>query len=134
MFHSRAVQATLVGCLATLASFCALQARGDETYSIVAQSNRFSAATGRRPLAERIAAANLPISVQATDTAPLARTAAPEPPENVAVAAVAIDEKELQAAAAAAAAHPDEKTFSPQAAVRALWKAATGSRSGTVTR
>ena len=71
--------------------------------------------------------------MQASETAPLARTAAPEPPENAAVAAVVIDEKELEAAAAAAA-RADEKTFSPQAAVRALWKAATGSRAGTVTR
>jgi hypothetical protein len=131
MFHSRAVQSVLVGCLATLASFCALQARGGETYSIVAQSTRSSAATGRRPLAERIAAANLPIIVQATEAAPLVHAAAPEP-ENVAVAAVAIDEKEMQAAAAAA--RPEEKSFSPQSAVRALWRAATGSRAGTVTR
>ncbi|NCY03889.1 MAG: hypothetical protein EBX36_13525, partial [Planctomycetia bacterium] len=81
MFRSRTAQAALVGCLATLASFCALQARGGDSYAIVAQSTRSSAATGRRPLAERIAAANLPIIVQASETAPVAFTAAPEPPE-----------------------------------------------------
>ena len=61
MFRSRMAEAALIGCLAALASFCALSARAGETYSIVAQSSRSSATTGRRPLAERISAANLPI-------------------------------------------------------------------------
>jgi hypothetical protein len=70
MFHSRLAEATLIGCLTALASFCALNARAGETYSIVAQSNRFSAATGRRPLSERIAAANLPIIAETAATPP----------------------------------------------------------------
>jgi hypothetical protein len=104
MFHSRLAEATLIGCLTALASFCALSARAGETYSVVAQSNRFSAATGRRPLSERIAAANLPIIAETTATAPQATarqirqdtparpdTAAPS--ENMAVAAVRVDEE-----------------------------------------
>ena len=70
MFHSRLAEATLIGCLTALASFCALNARAGETYSIVAQSNRSSAATGRRPLSERIAAANLPIIAATAATPP----------------------------------------------------------------
>jgi hypothetical protein len=109
MFHSRLAEATLIGCLTALASFCALNARAGENYSIVAQSTRSSAATGRRPLGERIAAANLPI-ITATGVSPDAtarltvpraaatpRTAAmPDadaamPAENMAVAAVRVD-------------------------------------------
>lgn len=115
MFHSRLAEATLIGCLTALASFCALNARAGENYSIVAQSTRSSAATGRRPLGERIAAANLPI-ITATDVSPHAtagltapRTAATPrpagmprgaampgnnaalPAENMAVAAVRVD-------------------------------------------
>ena len=70
MFHSRLAEATLIGCLTALASFCALNARAGETYSIVAQSNQSSAATGRRPLSERIAAANLPIIAPTASTHP----------------------------------------------------------------
>jgi hypothetical protein len=104
MFHSRLAEATLIGCLTALASFCALSARAGETYSVVAQSNRFSAATGRRPLSERIAAANLPIIAETTarppqatarqikqDTPARAETALPA--ENMAVAAVRVDEE-----------------------------------------
>jgi len=115
MFHSRLAEATLIGCLTALASFCALNARAGENYSIVAQSTRSSAATGRRPLGERIAAANLPI-ITATGMSPDAtarlttpRTAATPrpagmpsgaampgnnaalPAENMAVAAVRVD-------------------------------------------
>ena len=101
MFHSRLAEATLIGCLTALASFCALNARAGETYSIVAQSNRFSAATGRRPLSERIAAANLPIIAAAAATPPQgivhpgsqdtpARTDATATSENMSVAAVRV--------------------------------------------
>ena len=104
MFHSRLAEATLIGCLAALASFCALNARAGETYSVVAQSNRFSAATGRRPLSERIAAANLPI-ISETTTAPPQATAhqsrqdtpahgdTAAASENMAVAAVRVDQE-----------------------------------------
>ena len=100
MFHSRLAEATLIGCLTALASFCALNARAGETYSIVAQSTRSSAATGRRPLSERIAAANLPIITQTTATAEraparenaAARAEAPATSENMAVAAVRVDQ------------------------------------------
>ncbi len=101
MFHSRLAEATLIGCLTALASFCALNARAGETYSIVAQSNRSSAATGRRPLSERIAAANLPIITQTAATPPqgivhqgtVARGAATVTSENMAVAAVRVDQE-----------------------------------------
>jgi hypothetical protein len=104
MFHSRLAEATLIGCLTALASFCALNARAGETYSIVAQSNQFSAATGRRPLSERIAAANLPIITQTAATPPqgtvlqksqdtaAARVDATAASENLAVAAVRVDQ------------------------------------------
>ena len=104
MFHSRLAEATLIGCLTALASFCALNARAGETYSIVAQSNQFSAATGRRPLSERIAAANLPIITQTAATPPqgtvlqkgqdtaTARVDATAASENMAVAAVRVDQ------------------------------------------
>ena len=104
MFHSRLAEATLIGCLTALASFCALSARAGETYSVVAQSNRFSAATGRRPLSERIAAANLPIIAETTATPPQAtayqsrqdtpaRADTAAPSENMAVAAVQVDQE-----------------------------------------
>jgi len=104
MFHSRLAEATLIGCLTALASFCALSARAGETYSVVAQSNRFSAATGRRPLSERIAAANLPIIAATTATPPQgtahqirqdtpARADTAAPAENMAVAAVRVDQE-----------------------------------------
>ncbi len=104
MFHSRLAEATLIGCLTALASFCALNARAGETYSIVAQSNQFSAATGRRPLSERIAAANLPIITQTAATppqgtihqksqdTPATRVDATAASENMAVAAVRVDQ------------------------------------------
>ena len=108
MFHSRLAEATLIGCLTALASFCALNARAGETYSIVAQSNRFSAATGRRPLSERIAAANLPIIAAAAATPPQgivhpssqdtpARTDAMATSENMSVAAVRVDQEVMAA-------------------------------------
>jgi len=58
-------QALLIGLLAALASFCGLKAFADQPYSIVAQSTKETAATGRRPLAQRISAANLPVVVPA---------------------------------------------------------------------
>jgi hypothetical protein len=77
MIRSRMAQAVLIGCLAALAGFCALQAGAEETYSIVAQSTPASAGTGRRPVAERIAAANLPIITRSDAAKPAdsARTA-----------------------------------------------------------
>lgn len=100
MFQPRLAEAALIGCLTALASFCALNARAGETYSIVAQSNRSSAATGRRPLSERIAAANLPIITHTAATPPRGtlhagagvRTEATASMENMAVAAVRVDE------------------------------------------
>lgn len=136
MLRSRILQASLVGSLAALASFCALRAHGGETYSIVAQSNRGSAATGRRPLAERIAAANLPIIVQTSGSGPVVPVSEPPAQENVAVAAVAVDEP-----AAPASAEPIDppqphggKHRSPQATARAFWKTMTGSLPATLTR
>ena len=87
MFRSRMAEATLVGCLAALAGFCAIQAHGGEAYSVVAQSSRSSAATGQRPLAERIASANLPIIVKTAANVPTGTFAA-DSTENMAVAAV----------------------------------------------
>jgi len=110
MFHSRLAEATLIGCLTALASFCALNARAGETYSIVAQSNRSSAATGCRPLSERIAAANLPIITHSAAMPPQGTivqssegtASRPQPSannENMAVAAVRVDH-EVEAAPA----------------------------------
>jgi hypothetical protein len=53
------LEAVLVGSLTAVACLCAVRARG-ETYSIVAQSDESTAATGHRPLARRIASARLP--------------------------------------------------------------------------
>ena len=61
MVRTRTNEATVVGVLAALATFCALEARGGQPYSVVGQSTAKTAATGRRPLAERIKAANRPI-------------------------------------------------------------------------
>lgn len=118
MFRMRLAQAALIGCLAAIASFCALEAWATETYAIVAQSTQASAGTGRRPLAERIAAGNLPIITQtaaATSRAPLpaSQMAVPQPEtaprasgpraveepsgENMAVAAVRVDRPEADA-------------------------------------
>lgn len=108
MNRSRLAEATLIGCLTALAIFCAGRAHGGETYSIVAQSNRATAATGRRPLAERISAANLPIIAQSTSSrvpAAIEPTEAAHPEahaatartgngENMAVAAVRVDQPE----------------------------------------
>ena len=63
MVRTRIPEASLVGLLAALATFCALEARGGQPYSIVGQSGSATAATGRRPLAERIKAANRPIRI-----------------------------------------------------------------------
>lgn len=107
MLRSRLTEAAVVGCLAAAASFCALCARAAETYSIVAQSTAASAATGRRPIGERIAAANVPLITRSAEAdagvvadaaapgssrwdAP-AVPAAPYPDENLAVAAVSAD-------------------------------------------
>ena len=102
MFRSRLAEATLIGSLTGLACFCALNAKAGETYTIVAQSNRSSAATGCRPLSERIAAANLPLITQSTAVAaaaprettlqatPRTEKAVAET-ENMAVAAVPMD-------------------------------------------
>ena len=117
MFHSRLAEATLIGCLTALASFCALNARAGETYSIVAQSSRSSAATGRRPLSERIAAANLPIITQSAAMPPqgtivqsrqdaAARAEPPANNENMAVAAVRVDQDVEAAPAPKPAATP----------------------------
>lgn len=63
MHRTRKAEALLIGLLAALATFCALQAGAAETHSIVAQSDGTTAGTGRRPLSQRIAAAALPIQV-----------------------------------------------------------------------
>ena len=67
MVRTRIPEASIVGLLAALATFCALEARGGQPYSIVGQSSTSTAATGRRPLAERIKAANRPIRIAAEE-------------------------------------------------------------------
>jgi hypothetical protein len=67
MVRTRIPEASLVGLLAALATFCALEARGGQPYSIVGQSSQATAATGRRPIAERIKAANRPIRIAAEE-------------------------------------------------------------------
>jgi len=117
MHRSRLAEAALVGSLTALACFCAFNARAGETYSIVAQSDRSSAATGRLPIAERIAAANLPIiAPESAQTVARPREVAPrsapapeaESTENMAVAAVAVDDAnaEIHGSAAQDAAKP----------------------------
>lgn len=67
MLRTPSAQACLIGLLAALTTFCAFHACGAEppaasrSYSIVAQSDSTSAATGRRPVGQRIARANLPL-------------------------------------------------------------------------
>lgn len=62
-------EAFLIGLLTALASFCALKASAEQpakqAYSVVAQSSKATAATGRRPLGQRIVASNLPILIPA---------------------------------------------------------------------
>ncbi|PHX98816.1 MAG: hypothetical protein CK530_03265 [Planctomycetaceae bacterium] len=65
MAYTRQAEACLIGLLAAAVSFCALQASGEQPYSIVAQSNETTAATGRLPLAKRIIASGLPILIPA---------------------------------------------------------------------
>jgi hypothetical protein len=66
MHRTRHAEACLIGLLAALATFCALQAGAAETHSIVAQSDQTTAGTGRRPLSQRIAAAALPIQIDSS--------------------------------------------------------------------
>lgn len=61
MVRTRTHEAAVVGVLAALATFCALEARGGQPYSVVGQSTAKTASTGKRPIAERIKAANRPI-------------------------------------------------------------------------
>ena len=74
MLRTPSAQACLIGLLAALTTFCAFHACGAEppaasqSYSIVAQSDSTSAATGRQPVAQRIARATLPL---VTPSAPL---------------------------------------------------------------
>ncbi len=65
MAYTKQAEACLIGLLAAAVSFCALQASGEQPYSIVAQSNETTAATGRLPLAKRIVASGLPILIPA---------------------------------------------------------------------
>jgi hypothetical protein len=142
MSHSRLAEAALIGCLTALASFCALSARAGETYAIVAQSNRATAATGRRPLSERIAAANVPIITQSAaalprgvlhqDTAQDAAQATAQDTatgastmENMAVAAVRVDH-EVQAA--------PEKPSRPAVTPPVLWPFGTRWTAATTPR
>ena len=69
MPFSRQLEACLIAVLAAGACFSALSAFGEQSYSVVAQSNTASAATGRRPLAERIVAANQPALERSKPTA-----------------------------------------------------------------
>ena len=86
----------LIGVLAALASFCGLKAFGGQPYSIVAQSTKETAATGRRPLAQRITAANLPVVVPARQ--PTVSEACPSSACNAAAEIVADPVSETPAA------------------------------------
>jgi len=66
MFRTTRQASFLVGALAVLAGVRSTPARAAdhplrETHSIVAQSTKATAGTGRRPISERIAASNLPL-------------------------------------------------------------------------
>lgn len=68
MLRTASMQALLIAVLTALASFCALKATAGQPaaprrYSIVAQSSKATAATGRRPISQRIAASNLPLLI-----------------------------------------------------------------------
>lgn len=68
MPRTASIQALLIAVLTALASFCALKASAGQPaaprrYSIVAQSSKATAATGRRPISQRIAASNLPLLI-----------------------------------------------------------------------
>jgi hypothetical protein len=67
MLRTASSQAWLIGLLATMASFCALNAFGEQPYSVVAQSTKATAATGRKPIAQRLAASNLPVRPQSAN-------------------------------------------------------------------
>jgi hypothetical protein len=84
MHRTRHAEACLIGLLAALATFCALQAGAAETHSIVAQSDQTTAGTGRRPLSQRIAAAALPIQI---DSSAQPRDGDPPSPETPIAAA-----------------------------------------------
>jgi hypothetical protein len=95
------MQALLIAVLTALASFCALKASAGQPaaprrYSIVAQSSKATAATGRRPISQRIAASNLPLLIPIREgcnedgcPAPTAATPHVQPP----VAEDAVDEQ-----------------------------------------
>ena len=125
MLRSRTAEAALIGCLATLAGFCGLQAWGEETYAIVAQSTKASAATGRRPLAERIASANLPIIVPTAATVPVNRVVN-EAAENMAVAAVKVVEPPEPTDAEAVAQNEPPKTQQPREKARPSTQSTAG--------
>jgi hypothetical protein len=68
MLRTASIQALVIAVLTALASFCALEASAGQPaaprrYSIVAQSSKATAATGRRPISQRIAASNLPLLI-----------------------------------------------------------------------
>ena len=101
MLRSASMQALLIAVLTALASFCALKASAGQPaaprrYSIVAQSSKATAATGRRPISQRIAASNLPLLIPIREgcnehgcPAPTAATPHVQPP----VAEDAVDEQ-----------------------------------------
>ena len=92
MLRTASMQALLIAVLTALASFCALKASAGQPaaprgYSVVAQSSKATAATGRRPIAQRIAASNLPLLIPIREgcnehgcPAPASATPIVEPP------------------------------------------------------
>ncbi len=63
MVRTRSHEASVVQLLAALATFLSIEARADQPYAVVVQSTSATAGTGRRPIAERIKAANLPVRI-----------------------------------------------------------------------
>lgn len=71
MVRNRSHETSLVGILAALAALGQIGSAPAQTYSVVGQSSVKTAATGRRPIADRIKAANRPIRIKAeADLAP----------------------------------------------------------------
>lgn len=71
MVRNRSRETSLVGILAALAALGQIGSATAQTYSVVGQSSVKTAATGRRPIADRIKAANRPIRIKAeADLAP----------------------------------------------------------------
>jgi len=63
MARTRSHEASVVQLLAALATFLSIEARADQPHTVVVQSTSATVGTGKRPIAERIKSANLPVRI-----------------------------------------------------------------------